>query len=128
MDNNDNLLQAFGGEDIHNLKNILHHPDDTSEEISIFTYSPYFDLDSISKIKLPKSRTFNVLSINIQSIHAKFDSLTAFLEIASQKDLIFDAILLQESWLSEAFVKEKNNIAIFITLYHKERYAVVMVD
>ena len=85
MDNNDSndidndILNTFGGVEVHNLNNILKSSDDSSEENGAFSHSPYFDLDSISNINLPNKRTFEVLTINIQSIQAKFNIFLSFL-------------------------------------------------
>ena len=112
-ENDDDVLKAFGGAKTNSLNTILNNFDDFSEEIENFAHSPYFDLDSISNISLPSNPTFKVLSINIQSIQAKFDAFSGFLQILSDKDIIFDAILVQESWLSDIHLARKENIAVF---------------
>ena len=44
---------------------------------------------------------FNVLSLNAQSINAKFDCLLVLIEVAKHQGISFHAICIQESWLSE---------------------------
>ena len=51
--------------------------------------------------KLQTVGNINILSLNTQSINAKFDTFIAFLEIAKQQNVHFHAICLQETWLSE---------------------------
>ena len=101
-ENDNDVLKAFGGATENSLNKILSNFEDSSEEIQNFAHSAYHDLDSISNVSLPGNRTFNVLSLNIQSIQAKFDAFTGFLQVLSDKDILFDAILIQESWLSDS--------------------------
>ena len=112
-ENNNDVLKAFGGVKNNDLNTILSSSEDSLDEIQNFAHSPYFDLESIENISFPNSPTFKVLSINIQSIQAKFDAFSGFLQILSDKDIIFDAILVQESWLSEVHFARKENIAVF---------------
>ena len=100
MDYDEILLQNFGGKNANNLNSLLKNFDDSSDEIQNFTHSPYFDFNNISEINLPNNRTFKVLSINIQSIQAKYDALVSFLSILEDKRISFDAICIQETWLS----------------------------
>ena len=45
---------------------------------------------------------FSILSLNIQSLNAKFDLLQIFVQQLRQSNHEFSAICLQESWLSNA--------------------------
>ena len=78
----DTILKNFGGTIRNDLNEILENPQ-VNEDLSNFKHSSYFDLDSISEAILPNDQKFKVLSINIQSINAKFDSLTSFLQLIS---------------------------------------------
>ena len=42
---------------------------------------------------------FNVLSLNVKSLYAKFDQFVAFLEIARQQNIRIHDICIQQSWL-----------------------------
>ena len=42
-----------------------------------------------------------MLSLNTQSVNAKFDSIVTFLESARQQNVYFFVICLQESWLND---------------------------
>ena len=82
------------------LDNIIGPPDPDEEEIHIMRPSHYLAIEELS-IHLQTVGNFNILSLNTQSINAKFDALVAFLEIAKQQNVHFHAICLQETWLSE---------------------------
>ena len=120
MDNNtptresgNDVLKSFGGTAKHDLNAILNNFDDSSEEFETFMTSPYFDLESISEISQTQKRTFKVLSLNIQSIQAKFNHFLSFLQILSEKNISFDSILLQETWLSESWIEIPENMALY---------------
>ena len=108
----DTILKSFGGTIRNDLNEILENPQ-VNEDLSNFKLSSYFDLDSISEAILPNDQKFKVLSINIQSINAKFDSLTSFLQLLSDKNIIFDSVLLQETWLTQSQVSDPKNIALY---------------
>ena len=63
----------------------------------------------ISKVK----GNFKILSINIQSIQAKFDVFCGFLQILKDKHINFDVILLQEIWLSDDLLSQDDFVAMF---------------
>ena len=63
--------------------------------------SRYVAIDSVKSIIPQKTDdTFAVLSLNIQSIGAKFDSFLGFLSYLDENNIHFNAICLQETWLS----------------------------
>ena len=62
--------------------------------------SHYFAIEELP-IHLHTVGNFNILSLNTESINAKFDAFVAFLEIAKQQNVHFHAICLQETWLSK---------------------------
>ena len=45
------------------------------------------------------SANLNLMSLNIQSLRAKFDSFSATLEHFTEKKIFLDIIALQETWL-----------------------------
>ena len=112
-ENDSTILKNFGGTIVNNLNSILKNSEDITEDPEYFSHSSYFDLDTISGIKLPNNRTFKVLSLNAQSINAKFDSITSFLQSLNDTNIIFDAILLQETWLSESYISDPDNLALY---------------
>ena len=64
--------------------------------------SRYVAIDSVkSSIPQKTDATFSVLSLNIQSLGAKFDSFLGFLSYLNENDIHFNAICMQETWLSD---------------------------
>ena len=73
--------------------------DDSEEEIKTFGYSPYIDIENFDRNALKGK--FTVLSLNVQSIFAKFDALISTIEQLNNDDFQFSAICLQECWVHE---------------------------
>ena len=96
----EDILGNYGNPDHLKLDNILDPPDPDEEEIHIMHPSHYFAIEKLP-IHLQTVGNFNILSLNTQSINAKFDAFVALLEIAKQQNIPFHAICLQETWLSE---------------------------
>ena len=78
MTNNQNVLEKIGGVDANSLCRLLNtnedngHPDD---EHNIVQMSSYYDDDSLNNLFKDKGNSFCILSLNCQSINAKFDQL-----------------------------------------------------
>ena len=84
------------------LNNVLHSfDDDPNNEIGTYTDSPYVTLDSLISLLSKKTGQFSILDLNIQSLSSKFDAFTAFLTLLDEKGVRFNAICLQETWLSD---------------------------
>ena len=102
MDNSDlvnEVLKHVGGLKENDLNEVLRNFDDSEEEIQTFCYSPYIDISNLDSISMKGK--FSILSLNVQSIFAKFDNLLCTLDILSSRDVSFSAICLQECWLHE---------------------------
>ena len=94
-------MSNFGGPVINNLNHILGTLDYSSADTEIPSHATYIDTLSL-ECKLPSAKEhFTVFSLNIQSINAKFDYLSALVNDLSGKGIGFSAICLQESWLSK---------------------------
>ena len=78
-----------------------------------FIKSTYADFDNLPSMNLTKKFCFYILSINIQSIGAKFNNLLAFLSILKEKGILIDIINLQETWLSQKWLDEPDNIHLY---------------
>ena len=68
------------------------------------------------------------MSLNIQSINAKFNSFTTLIDLINEKNNnTLSAICLQETWLGEA---DEHSLFIFqiITPYHSQNNVVHMLD
>lgn len=84
------------------LNNILStYADDPNNELRTYTDSPYVTMESLAKLLTTKIHKFSILSLNIQSLNSKFDSLTATLSYLESNNIRFSAICLQETWLNE---------------------------
>ena len=104
MTSNDiSLLQHCGGIENNSLGHILKLDDEgfDENEIEVVKHSSYFDDDSLYSLLEQHKDKFCILSTNIQSMNAKFDELEVLIDVLRKKDILFDAICIQESWLEE---------------------------
>jgi len=106
MDNNNNqkndeILNNIGGKHVNNLNEILRNFTDSDFELKTYDESPYIDIDSVGQMLVSQSKKFSVLSINIQSLNAKYDKLTTLITYLEQYDFTFSAICIQETWFKE---------------------------
>ena len=100
------LLQNFGGLVNNSLPHILqemydndNNPDDN--EPVLLENTLYMDHDSMASSLSNKKNTFKILSLNCQSLFAKFDQLNILINILKDKGVVFNAICLQETWINE---------------------------
>jgi hypothetical protein len=79
--------------------NLLDHD---VENIDYISPSPYYSTDDINaNISANTDNKFTVLSLNCQSLNAKFNKLTLFIERLKHKNIEFSAICFQETWCGE---------------------------
>ena len=102
----DEILRTYGDIDSFRLENIL-DPDENEDEINCIQPSLYYEMECLPSYLKNKGH-FNILSLNIRSINAKFYALLSALEIAKQQNIFFNTICLQETWL-----KEDADLALF---------------
>ena len=98
------ILRNTGGLHQHSLTHILHLDEDTlntDDELPVIRHSPYFDNEQLISKLGGKSNNFNILSLNTQSLHAKFDQIKIMLNYLEKQNVFFSAICLQETWLAE---------------------------
>ena len=95
----DEILCAFGDTDNFRLEQLI-EPEYSEEELNVLKPSEYYSIETLP-IQLKNMNNFNVLSLNAQSINAKFDCLLVLIEVAKHQGISFHAICIQESWLSE---------------------------
>ena len=103
MTNNQNVLEHFGGVDANSLCRLLNNNDDNGhpdDEPNIVQMSSYYDDDSLNNLFKDKENSFCILSLNCQSINAKFDQLNIKVQQLKSNGYEFSAICLQETWLS----------------------------
>ena len=92
LDNGTSLLDLFAGSG-------LDSEEDTNEP-DLFELSPYYDNESFEKFISSTSDDFIVLSLNCQSLAAKFDQLQIYINTYNNFDYRLSAICLQETWLT----------------------------
>ena len=76
----DDILRHRGGVNNNNLANILNNLNDLETTMSITSTSPYIDTSNINTYMKDFKNSFTVLTLNIQSLHAKFDKLAQFIQ------------------------------------------------
>ena len=90
----------YSGTD-RDLNHILSTFVDAEDEIKTFCDSRYVSIVNIKKCLGKSKEEFVILTLNIQSINAKFDQLSAVINNISDSGLYFGAIWLRESWLKD---------------------------
>ena len=63
-------------------------------------FSRFIDMSDIKSVFKQSLSNFHILSLNVQSINAKFDNLFPIINNLSVSGLYFGEICLQETWLS----------------------------
>ena len=95
------VLEQYGGTKKHNLNSVLKLNEKNTDGQDAFVPADYHDIDSlIKKLKNPKDK-FSTLSLNIESLKSKFNRLKSFLEILNKDGCFLDALLIQETWLTD---------------------------
>ena len=83
------ILKHRGGLSCNSLVNILSDMENVDDTVVRCADSPYIEMsDAMSYLK-QFSDKFVVLDVNIQSLNAKFDTFTLFLEDLSSNDFYF---------------------------------------
>ena len=95
----DEILQNFGGTIQNDLNEILLTRDQSNADIDISSHSPYVLLQQLCANITKYPNGFSLLSLNCQSIHAKFDHIKFILAELHKCKFTFSAICLQETWL-----------------------------
>ena len=96
-----NILSNFGGLEANSFLKVLGIDNEENNEINITNPSPYYSLEQFVDYIHTLKDKFVVLSLNIQSINAKFDNFTILIDVINKQNSLIDAICLQETWLDE---------------------------
>ena len=102
MDNKsiaDEILHAFGGCIENDLAHIV-ESEEEEVEINVIHHSPYYSLETVPQVLKSSDNTFTILSLNVQSINAKFSQLEILLAQLSDNNITIDSICIQETWLA----------------------------
>ena len=73
---------------------------DDDEAPQIYKDSHYYDDNTLIDILNKKQDIFTILSLNCQSLQAKFDILNLYLQNLKMSNGLFSAICIQETWLN----------------------------
>ena len=98
MVTNESMLENYGGLHINSLNHILSSNND--EVPDVIQQSNYYDQESLAGVFTTNISSFNILSLNCQSINAKIDEIKIKIKQWESVNCSFDTICLQESWLS----------------------------
>ena len=92
------VLRNYGDVSQHTLQQIVDfiHDDD---EINLIKHSDYYSPHNLP-LQCYGESNLNVLSLNCQSINAKYDGIHNYINMWKNQDIKFDVICIQESWLS----------------------------
>ena len=103
MTSDSSLLSSFGGISNNSLINLLqlNNNEVGEQESQILKHSSYYDADQFVELTDGCRHNFCILTLNIESMNAKFDELTIYIEELSKINFIFSVICLQETWLSD---------------------------
>ena len=94
------LLQNFGGKRNHCLNNLLSESND--EGLNLSSDSPYVTLEQLCEHASIYDQHLSILTLNSQSIHAKFSNILLIIEtLRKESNFFFSVICIQESWLSK---------------------------
>ena len=95
------LLDKFGGNKPNNLNDVLRIKDKHIDLGDTFIPADYHDMDSfIEKLKA-KGKHFSTVTLNAESIKSKFSKILAFLDTVNENNCFLDALLIQETWLTD---------------------------
>ena len=74
---------------------------DENESPTFFKNSPYYKSEEFINLMESKRDTFSIISLNVQSLNAKFSQLHAYIELYRNSHVDISALCLQETWLSD---------------------------
>ena len=84
----------------NDLNHVLSTFVDSEDEITNFCHSRYVDLSEVQSIFQNNPNELFSLTLNIQSVNAKFNNLFPIIDNLASQGLYFGAICLKETWTS----------------------------
>ena len=99
-----------------NISNSFTHMLDTenNDELNAIRCSPYITDDLLLQSGKNRNHGLSIVSLNCQSLHAKFDYIRLLIDKFMKNDCPFQAICLQETWFSP----ETDLSLYIIPVYH----------
>ena len=85
-----------------NMSNSFTHLLDieSNEELNVIRHSPYSSDDELIESRMNFTTSMNILSMNCQSLHAKFDYVRLLIDKFKNNNCALQVVCLQESWFS----------------------------
>ena len=81
------LLQQYGGANKNMLENIINAFVQDENELNIIQHSPYYSIEELPGYLNTDKKTFNILSLNVNSLLSKIDQLKDLLHIIEEQGL-----------------------------------------
>ena len=109
MAQRNSFINGIGLTEANSLIHLLNNDDkDDDNELNLVKHSAYYGENDFSKM-LSNKAGMSILSGNIQSINAKFDEFSSFVDRVNTHNPI-SAILLQECWIDDNAI---DSLALF---------------
>ena len=83
---------------LNSLTHLLNSSD--TDELNIIQHSPYMSDEELIQSRIRVMNGLNILSLNCQSLHAKFDYIKLLTEKFMSKNCPLQVICLQETWFA----------------------------
>ena len=125
-DTNNQFIDDDGLSKFTSLTHLLNNDNNTDAgDIELIKHSPYFSETDFQRLQFGKGR-LSIMSLNSQSVNAKFDELRLFINRINTVEEI-GVVCLQETWTSE-----NEDIRLFqlpnYKLFHKGKNVAITVD
>ena len=103
------FINGIGLTEANSLIHLLNNDDtDDDNQLHLVKHSSYYGENEFSKL-LSSKAGMSILSGNIQSINAKFDEFSSFVDRVNTHNPV-SAILLQECWINDSAI---DSLAMF---------------
>ena len=93
-----NFVDNIRLNEINSLTHLLNTED--TDELNIIRHSPYYSDDDLLQSSTFHKNGLSILSLNCQSLHAKFDYITSLIDKFAANNCPLQVLCLQESWFS----------------------------
>ena len=97
----DRILEYFGGAIENDLIHTRGIADEQLDELNTMTRSSYIYTADLKDALASTKDKFTVFNLNVQSINSKFELIYPLMIELNNADTAFNAICLQESWLTD---------------------------
>ena len=102
------MLEQYGGTKKNSLSKILQIKDKNYTPTNdALVPADYHDTESFIKALRSKKDTISTVSLNVESLKSKLTDLKAFIDLLQRQDCRLDAILIQETWLTDEQCKDE---------------------